>query len=557
MSQPPVNLPLDDFQNLLDSRMRDNGSAFDIHYYIGLLLRRRWFIILSFCIALIAGIYLAITLPRLFQAETLIFVEPQRVPDNYVQAIVSAELDVRLNNIVEMIKSQTHLMNIIEKFKLFAGPEFETMFLEEKIAEMRERTSVNLISDKRSRRPSNMFTISFKGEDPVKVMKVVNAMATMVIDENLKVRELQAVGTTEFLDDELAKMRERLENVETTLKDFRRNHMGELPEQLAGNIMVLDRLQQQLSEKQQSLRDEKNRLISIENQLQLAREKAPAVEVTALGGGEPTTPEVLRQLLADYQSRYTERHPDVIQLKLRLYELEKETLPAASARDTAARPPGAGRVGRTNQGLSIESELIVQRNGVNREIAAIKEEISELQTKVGFYQQRVETTPKIEQELLSLKRDYENIQETYKSLLERKLEADIAVNMEKKQKGERFRILDPARKPTKPISPDMRKLFLMCIMAGLGLGGGLIFLFEFLDNSVRKPERGPAKLGIPVLVAMPTIERRKDVVLRRINTATSICAVMLMLGLLACFAAVTILGLQLPVDVITKYIGIL
>jgi uncharacterized protein involved in exopolysaccharide biosynthesis len=198
--------------------------------------------------------------------------------------------------------------------------------------------------------------------------------------------------------------------------------------------------------------------------------------------------------------------------------LEKETLPAASARDTAARPPAArppaaGRAGRSNQGLSMESELMAQRGRVNREIAAIKDEISELQTQVGYYQQRVETTPKIEQELLSLRRDYENIQATYKSLLDRKLEADIAVNMEKRLQGEQFRILDPARLPETPISPNMEKLFLLCVVAGLGLGGGLIFLLEFLDNSVRKPESVPAKLGIPVLVAVPSLDRRR-VVLR-------------------------------------------
>jgi polysaccharide chain length determinant protein (PEP-CTERM system associated) len=555
MPQLPANLPLDKFQDLRDSHTRDHGSAFDIRYYIGLFLRRRWFMIISFCIAMIAGIYLAITLPRMYQTETLIFVEPQQVPDNYVQAIVSAGLDVRLNNIVEMIMSRTNLMNIIEKFKLFSGPEFESMFLEEKVAEMRKRTSVDLISDKRSRSPSNMFTISFKGEDPEKVVKVVNAMTTLVINQNLKLRELQAVGTTQFLEDELTKMRKRLETVEATLKDFRRKHMGELPEQLTGNIMVLDRQQQQMSEKQQSLRDEKNRLISIENQLQLARAEPPAAEVSALDRAEPTTPEELRQLLADYQSRYTKQHPDVIRLKHRIYELEKETLPAASDRDTAARPPAAGRVGRSNQGLSMESELIVQRGAVNREIAAIKDEISELQTQVAIYQQRVEATPKIEQELLSLKRDYENIQETYKSLLERKLEADIAANMEKRQQGERFRILDPARLPDKPISPDMKKLFLLCVVTGLGLGGGLIFLLEFLDNSVRKPESVPAKLGIPVLVAVPSIERRKDVIWRRMNMVLSIFGSLVSLALLACFAAVSILDMQLPIDLIKNYIS--
>ena len=80
-------------------------------------------------------------------------------------------------------------------------------------------------------------------------------------------------------------------------------------------------------------------------------------------------------------------------------------------------------------------------------------------------------------------RDYQNIQNSYSSLLNRKLEAEIAVNMEKKQKGEQFRIIDPARVPQKPISPDLKKLFMIIMAAGLGLGAGLIFLLDLFNSS--------------------------------------------------------------------------
>ena len=179
-----------------------------------------------------------------------------------------------------------------------------------------------------------------------------------------------------------------------------------------------------------------------------------------------------------------------------------------------------------------------------------------MQSQITLYQRRVENTPKIEQELLSLKRDYENIQETYKSLLERKLEADIAVNMERKQQGEQFRILDRGRLPDKPISPNMKKLFMMCVAAGLGLGGGLIFLLEYLDNSIRKPENVCTKLGVPLLVAMPSIKNHKDVTRRRLNLVLSIFGTLVSLALLACFAAVSVLDMPLPMELIKKYVSL-
>ena len=417
-------------------------------------------------------------------------------------SIVSSDLNERVNHLVQMIKSRTNLINIIEKFKLFSEPKFENLSLDEKIKEMHRRTSVVNIFDKKSRRPSDMFTISFEGEDPEKVIKVANAMANLIIDQNLKVRELQALETTYFLDDELGKMRKRLEEVEMVLKEYRKDHMGELPEQLEGNISILDRLQQQVVEKQQSLRDEKNRLIFIENQLKVARSQAYGGGAT---GGEPTIYEELKQQLADMQTRYTDRHPDMIRLKKQIEELERPNIQSASEQGDQRRVALLNRVSRPNSGSALEAELTLQRDGALRDIAAIKDEISELQAQVGLYHQRVENTPKQEQELLSLKRDYENIKETYNSLLQRKLEADIAVNMEKDRQGEQFRILEPARLPNMPKSPNLKKLFMMCVLAGMFFGGGAIVLSELLDDAVRKPESVPDRLGIPVLIAMPSL----------------------------------------------------
>ena len=351
-------------------------------------------------------------------------------------------------------------------------------------------------------------------------------------------------------------MRERLEELELALKEYSQDHMGELPEQLVGNISILDRLQQQLIEKHQSLRDEKNRLISIENQLKIARSQANGGGAASSDGGEPTINEELKRQLADFQTRYTDRHPDIIRLKKRIKELEEQNIQSASEQGDQRRVALPGRVSRPGSGAAIEADLTLQRAGVIREIAAIKDEISELQTQVSFYHQRVENTPRREQELLSLKRDYDNIKETYNSLLERKLEADIAVNMEKRQQGEQFRILDSARIPDKPTSPDMKKLFLLCVAAGLFFGGGLIFLLDFLDDSVRKLKSVPDRLRIPVLIAVPSLEQRKDVILRRINNVSSIMGVIILLTLFACFAAVTILDMHQPIELIKKYITI-
>ena len=549
MTNPTISN--NDLQTLLDNQPQGQEKAFDVFYYIDLLLHRRWIVIASLFIAAIAGIYLAVALPKKYQAETLILIEPQRVPDNYVQAIVSSDLEARISTIKEMIMSRTNLLKIIEEYSLLSGPKYADMFLDDKIERMRQRTTVDIVSDRRNR-TANAFKISFEGEEPRKVMQVVNAMATLVIDQNLKVRESQAVGTVEFLEHELVKMRRKLEEVEAALKDFRKNHMGELPDQLAGNLMVLERLQQQLNDKQRDLREEKNRLISLDNQIQLAREQiATTVATTTLPErGEPTTLEGLKQQLAEYKIRYTPQHPDVIMLQKKIEDLERELPPPSS--NTA--DSGSTQMVRPASRNGVEADLSVQRNSTAREIAAIKEEISDLEKQIDIYQRRIENTPKLEQELLSLKRDYDNTQNTYESLLDRKQEAEVAANMERQQKGEQFRILDPARLPDKPMSPDMRKLFLMCVMAGLGLGCGLIFALDYIDSSVKKPDIVPTKLRIPLLVAMPEVKRPMDTRKRRLNDGLSILATMVCLALLALFAAVSVLGMPGPTEMVKKLI---
>jgi hypothetical protein len=139
-------------------------------------------------------------------------------------------------------------------------------------------------------------------------------------------------------------------------------------------------------------------------------------------------------------------------------------------------------------------------------------------------------------------------------LLARKQEAEMAAKMERQQKGEQFRILDPARLPAKPQSPDMRELFLMCLMAGLGLGGGLIFLMEFLDKTLKKLESVPKKLGIPLLVVVPRIDHDADGHKHRINDGLSIAAAVICMALMALFAAVSVLGMPGPTEMVKRMI---
>ena len=199
-------------------------------YIIKTIVQRRWFLIIPLMVALVVGSILAIKLPKVYEAETLILIEPQRVPTNYVQAVVSTEeVADRISTLSQQILSRTNLEKIINEFGLYAGPGSENMFLEDKVNALKKNINIEVT---RNRRETNAFSITYRGGNPEKVMNITNTLATFFIDENLKARESQAIGTSDFLETELESMRRKLEQKEKTLEAFRTSNMGELPEQL-------------------------------------------------------------------------------------------------------------------------------------------------------------------------------------------------------------------------------------------------------------------------------------------------------------------------------------
>jgi len=534
----------------------EQPKGLDPRHVLQLILKYRWYVIIPFCLSMATGIYMALTLPRQYQAETLILIQPQRVPSNYVQSIVTTDIDSRLSSISQQILSRTNLEKIIDQFKLFSGPGNENMYEEDKIDSLRKRINVSVTRD--PRKTADAFSISFIGENPSMVMRVVNALGTFFIDENIKNRETQAIGTSGFLEEELGAIRKHLEQLEDNLKKYRERYMGELPEQLDTNLRILSNLQLQINTKQQALTDARNRLALLENQ--------PAAENKMLEDNNRQDAqnkieqnadwaklEAMKARLANLKSRYTDRHPDVIRQEKELADFQSRLKTESSGAPAETKPVKSINPVELFMARQREDQ-IRQLNEAKVEIEGLTAEIRRLAEQVKVYQKRVENTPKREQELMSLKRDYQNVKQTYDSLLSRQLESQIAVNMEKKQKGEQFRVLDPARLPDRPVSPNMKRIFVFALAAGLGIGGGLIFLRERFDSSFKKVEEMERYLEIPVLSGVPFLKGPGEVWRHRLNLIASSVFAFISAGLLAGLSFITISGIDQALEMIRMFV---
>jgi polysaccharide chain length determinant protein (PEP-CTERM system associated) len=501
------------------------------------------------------GIYLALSLPKIYQAQNIIWVQPQKIPENYVESIVSTNIDARIRTISQQIMSRSNLERIIEKFSLYKEPEYQTMFMEDKIADLQENILVEVIIDednpsgsRRRAGPSDeLFSISFKGQNPEKVLKITNALTSYVIDENLRERTTAAIGTSEFLDEELNVIRKELVAQEEKLKEYREKYMGGLPEQLDTNLRILDRFHEQMNAKLANLRDAKSRLAIIK--LQISEEEQnllnAGVRVTrdgqyVVGPEKPLTPDQAKALLSQLEARYTERHPDIIRLKKMISDFEKKNEKNTEGTSGEIQP--------------LFGDFRLQFEAIKAEIKKYNTEISQLNRQIWMYQKRVEDTPKREQELLLLQRDYDEINKTYTLLQNRKMEARMAVNLEKKQKGEQYRIISSAWLPEKPISPNMKALFILLVAAGLGIGSGLVFMLEYLDSSFRSPEDVESLLGIAMLVTLPIIHQKKDIIKHKFYNFISVFLITLSIFLFTGFAILTFNGVDQTMELIGRFI---
>jgi polysaccharide chain length determinant protein (PEP-CTERM system associated) len=319
--------------------------------------------------------------------------------------------------------------------------------------------------------------------------------------------------------------------------------MGELPEQLGSNMSMLTRLEEQLKAKQANLLDAKNKLAMIMNQIsEGAFLFGQGAVVTGDGRiisdvEQSISLEQAKEMLSYLQSRYTENHPDIIRIKKIISDLEQKKNDKGTSEGSKYIPPNA--------------KMEVEQLKVN--INTLTTDISLLKAQIRDYEKRIENTPAREQELSSLKRDYQNLKSTYDLLLNKKLESEVSVSMEKKQKGQQFQILDPARLPEKPSSPNMKMLFLLCLATGPNIGLGLVFLLEYLNTSFRSPKDIESYFGVPVLATVPKIYDRKDKIRQKLNPVFSILSIMFSFVLTSVFAVLSFYGVDQSMELLNRF----
>ena len=333
----------------------------------------------------------------------------------------------------------------------------------------------------------------------------------MFIEQNLQAREQQAEGTKSFINAEAERLRKELEEQEVVVNHYKAAHRYELPDQLDTNLRSLEQLRRELEANNQrlsALQERKGILQkqTVESDIPKVDLLAGPLVVPGIGVTQSVQLEMKKKELDSLLQRYSNKHPDVIRAKKEIQALENESS------DTI---PGQPNLTKTSSLSPVKRVLQTQITDIDSEIKALQSQSEGIRSQISVLQARVDSTPVRALELSKISRGYEITLKKYQDLLAKSLESELAENMEKKQKGEQFQILDPANFPVKPIRPNRLMIVLMGLVAGLAGGIGLALFWDNLNPSFRRSEEINAYVNVPLLATLPALVTRGSVLEQR------------------------------------------
>jgi polysaccharide chain length determinant protein (PEP-CTERM system associated) len=414
--------------------------------YAEMLKRRFWLILTCTVLLLGTGIVISHLLPPQYVSQTLVLIEQQKVPEDYVKPVINEDLNGRLASMKEQILSRSRIEPIVERFGLYAGGKYT---MDDRVDMARKAIGINPIPYNQSSRGMPGFFITFKARDARTAQQVCGEITSLFVSENLNAREQSAEGTTDFLKQQLEDAKRNLDDQDAKLAAFQRKYIGRLPEQESANANALQAMTTQLEASTQTI----NRLQQNETILEAMIAQQPQ-ELSHGGVSTGTSEDGLRTQLKDairqekeLETIYTPDHPDIVAIKRRISSLQAEIAHAPAE-------PAKGETAANTHDSPQLRQLKLQLRGEQQSLASAKQEQARIGQQVRAYEAKIESSPMVEEEYKQVTRDHETALQFYNTLLTKMNESSMATALEHRQQGEQFRVMDAPNLPDSPTFPN-------------------------------------------------------------------------------------------------------
>jgi polysaccharide chain length determinant protein (PEP-CTERM system associated) len=460
------------------------------------ILKRRWWIIAipALILPIVAYGISHFVQPR-YVSQTLVLVEQQKVPDSYVKPVVTEDLGARLATMKEQILSRSRLEPIIERFNLYGNTK---MSADDRIDAVRKNIEIKPIQ---STIPGAGglpgFFIAYQASDARTAQLVCGEITSLFVNESISDRTASAEGTTAFLQAQLADAKRNLDDQDSKLARFQEQNSGRLPDEQGANLNMLNSLNTQLDAATQTL----GRLEQDKSYEEAMIAQQSAQNSTSSGGTvAPQTQQLeLEGLLsqeADLNSRYTADYPDVVTVRRKIKELRAQM---AKAPEPSATP--AASTANRHDSLSIQ-QLRAQLHALEQAITQKKRDQAQLQVQIRGYQGRIQSTPAVQEQFKNITRDYQTAQQFYDDLLGKMNQSKMATDLEKRQQGENFKVMDAPNLPEAPTSPNRLVFATGGFAAGVALGLLIVAFIEYRDTAIRSERDIWAFTKLPTLAVI-------------------------------------------------------
>jgi polysaccharide chain length determinant protein (PEP-CTERM system associated) len=479
----------------------EDQPQLSVQKLITLCKRRIWWIVVPVLLGPLLAIGISYKVTPVYTSQAFVLVEQPKVSDKFVTPMITDELDTRLMTLKEQILSRSRLEPIIERLGLYKEDGRETS-MEDKVERLRKSIDVKTIRPDGSNRVFSGFYITASTDNARSAQHVCTEILSMFMAENLKVRQQHAAGTTEFLAAQLVDSKRKLDEHDAKLAEFKRRYLGQLPSDEQRNLELLTSTRTRLEVVNQELSQIQQQKIVQESMLSQQVSSRKTVQLSANPTGLQGELTALQQQLASLQSRYTDEHPDVIKVKAQIAAMQKQLRQSKAVAETPQSKDDtvvdAPEIGQTRVALRLTEENIRNKR---TEQARLGEQVRALEG-------RLQLSPGVEEQYKALTRDYESALQFYNELLNKKTQSEMATDLERRQEGEQFGVMDAPDLPVKPTFPNRLKFAMTGLVAGLGLGVGLVFMIERREDFIRTDEDVVRVLGLPVLIGIPEVKRR-------------------------------------------------
>jgi succinoglycan biosynthesis transport protein ExoP len=466
---------------------------------LGILTRRRWWALLPASGTIFATLIVLSLIPNRYSSEATLLVVQQQIPQRYVLPTTTTDIREALQATTQEVLSRTRLLQIIEEFGLYMK-ERKRLSPEGVLELMRRDIGILPLEGQSAQKDVNSFKISFISSNPQLAQEVTSKLTSLFIEQNLVTREHQATTTTNFLQEQLGVVKNKLAEAEEQVRSFKMQNLGELPEQQPGNLAILSGLQSQLQNTMSGL----------------SRAQEQREYLKSLSGYRALTIEGdlarLKSERAILLERYTPRYAAVVKVNEKIAQTETllKTLRDSPSPGTAQAQAEPLSTMGTDQDSSAALQLKSQLEANRLEIENLSREEEKLKAGVEQYQKRLNQTPVREQQLAGVLRNYDQLKQDYADLLNKESQSRMSADLEKRQEGQQFRMIDQPSLPTVPSSPNRVKISLGGAAAGVLLGLVLAFFVDSKDHSFRSEKDLSQRFSLPLVVGVPLISTNTE-----------------------------------------------